>query len=81
MICYYCRGHLTSLKLSPNLRVLPKDTRNLLLEGEAKAKFEINKMARLLSLVRDPDSVTSPKEVPEPTDLEHSGQPKIEKKC
>jgi dynein intermediate chain 1 len=58
------RGHLTTLKLSPNLRILPRDTRNLLLEGEQKVSFEINKMAKLLSLVRDPESINNPKTVP-----------------
>jgi len=54
------RGQLTSLKLSPNLRLLPRDTRSILLEGDIRINFEINKMTKLLSLVRDPESVTNP---------------------
>ena len=80
-ILQYCREHLTSLKLSPNLRIMPRDARNLLLEGDARVKFEVTKMSKLLSLVRDPDGVTKPKEIPEVMDLERVGQPIIQTKC
>ena len=70
--CY--SGHLTTLKLSPNLRILPRDTRNILLEGEQKINFEINKMSKLLSLVRDPETITNPKVIPGPAgDASQSG--------
>jgi len=69
---FWChRGSLLSLKLSPNLRVLPKDTRGIFLEGDVRIKWEINKMIRILNLVRDPSVVVNPKpdEVPLLTNL------------
>ncbi len=60
-----------TLKLSPNLRVLPKDTRGIFLEGDAKTNFEVNKLVKILKLVRDPPIVTTPKaeELPTVTNL------------
>lgn len=58
------RGQLTSLKLSPNLRILPRDSRSIPMEGDTRISFEINKMTKLLSLVRDPESVTQVKALP-----------------
>jgi hypothetical protein len=58
--CLY-RGQLTTLKLSPNLRLQPKDPKGVLLDEDARVTFEVNKMTKLLSLVRDPESVTNPK--------------------
>ena len=55
--------------MSPNLRILPKDTRNIFLEGDVRINFEITKMTKLLSLVRDPDTVISPDNVPGPTKM------------
>ncbi len=52
---------MTTLKLSPNLRNLPRDQKGRIIEGDPRATFEINKMAKLLSLVRDPETVTGPK--------------------
>jgi hypothetical protein len=68
---FLCRGSLTTLKLSPNLRILPKDTRGIYLEGDAKINFEVNKMTKLLNLVRDPRIVTEPRkeELPLVTNL------------
>jgi len=45
--------------LSPNLRLTPKDPKGGNLEGDAKIQFEVSKMSKLLSLVRDPESVTA----------------------
>lgn len=57
----YYRGQLTSLKLSPNLRNLPRDPKGAIIDGEQRTKFEVGKMTKLLSLVRDPETVTGPK--------------------
>ncbi|XP_072167175.1 dynein intermediate chain 2, ciliary isoform X2 [Diadema setosum] len=48
------RGYVTSLKLSPNLRKVPKDKKGVVLNHGAEA--EIAKMDKLLTLVREPPS-------------------------
>lgn len=55
------RGQLTTLKLSPNCRNLPRDPKGRIIDGEPRATYEISKMSKLLSLVRDPETVTGPK--------------------
>lgn len=52
---------MLTLKLSPNLRILPKDTRGIFLEGDVRINWEINKLIRIISLVRDPPIVFNPK--------------------
>eukprot|EP00918_Siedleckia_nematoides_P049891 GHVU01109260.1.p1 GENE.GHVU01109260.1~~GHVU01109260.1.p1 ORF type:complete len:711 (+),score=130.97 GHVU01109260.1:17-2149(+) len=54
------RGHVTSLKLSPNLRKAPKDKKaqdNVKPEEKEKQRleFEVQKMDKLLAMVRQPD--------------------------
>ena len=46
------RGYVTSLKLSPNLRKIPKDKKGVALNSGPEA--EIAKMDKLLALVREP---------------------------
>ncbi|KAM4710524.1 LOW QUALITY PROTEIN: dynein axonemal intermediate chain 1 [Discoglossus pictus] len=48
------RGHITSLKLSPNLRKMPKEKKGQ--ELPKGPEVEIAKLDKLLSLVREPDS-------------------------
>lgn len=40
---------------------LQRDPKGHIVDGEPRVTFEINKMTKLLSLVRDPESVTGPK--------------------
>ncbi|XP_006814057.1 dynein intermediate chain 2, ciliary-like [Saccoglossus kowalevskii] len=46
------RGHITSLKLSPNLRKMPKEKKGM--ETQKGPEVEIAKMDKLLALVREP---------------------------
>jgi len=46
------RGYVTSLKLSPNLRKMPKEKKGV--EAAKGPEVEIAKMDKLLSLVREP---------------------------
>ncbi|XP_019373608.1 PREDICTED: dynein intermediate chain 1, axonemal isoform X1 [Gavialis gangeticus] len=48
------RGHVTSLKLSPNLRKMPKEKKGQ--EVQKGPEVEIAKLDKLLNLVREPDS-------------------------
>uniref|UniRef100_A0A8C5LLN6 Dynein axonemal intermediate chain 1 n=1 Tax=Leptobrachium leishanense TaxID=445787 RepID=A0A8C5LLN6_9ANUR len=48
------RGHVISLKLSPNLRKLPKEKKGQ--EVQKGPEVEVAKLDKLLSLVREPDS-------------------------
>lgn len=48
------RGHITCLKLSPNLRKMPKEKKGQ--EVKKGPEVEIAKMDKLLNLVREPDS-------------------------
>ncbi|CAN0344187.1 unnamed protein product [Bubo scandiacus] len=48
------RGHVTSLKLSPNLRRMPKEKKGQ--EVKKGPEVEIAKLDKLLNLVRDPES-------------------------
>ncbi|NXE75370.1 DNAI1 protein, partial [Cochlearius cochlearius] len=50
------RGHVTSLKLSPNLRRMPKEKKGQ--EVKKGPEVEIAKLDKLLNLVREPDSKT-----------------------
>lgn len=63
----YFRGCVTSMKLSPNLRLKckpPKKEPNL-----DQKVLQIRKLDRLLSLVREPPVLTPPKD---PTITEHN---------
>ncbi|NXS69329.1 DNAI1 protein, partial [Pandion haliaetus] len=48
------RGHITSLKLSPNLRRMPKEKKGQ--EVKKGPEVEIAKLDKLLNLVREPES-------------------------
>ncbi|XP_075595700.1 dynein axonemal intermediate chain 1 isoform X3 [Balearica regulorum gibbericeps] len=48
------RGHVTSLKLSPNLRRMPKEKKGQ--EVKRGPEVEIAKLEKLLNLVREPES-------------------------
>ncbi|KAM6104944.1 dynein axonemal intermediate chain 1 [Pterocles gutturalis] len=48
------RGHVTSLKLSPNLRKMPKEKKGQ--EVKKGPEVEIAKLDKLLNLVREPES-------------------------
>lgn len=48
------------------MRILPKDIRGFPVEGDGKINFEINKMTKLLSLVRDPESISNTKSLARP---------------
>uniref|UniRef100_A0A663NAZ9 Dynein axonemal intermediate chain 1 n=1 Tax=Athene cunicularia TaxID=194338 RepID=A0A663NAZ9_ATHCN len=48
------RGHITSLKLSPNLRRMPKEKKGQ--EVKKGPEVEIAKLDKLLNLVRDPET-------------------------
>lgn len=55
------RGYVTCLKLSPNLRKMPKEKKGAeQVKPEEKAaqklEFEVNKMEKLLAMVRQPDN-------------------------
>lgn len=48
------RGNIISLKLSPNLRKKPKEKKGQ--EAPKGPEFEIPKLDKILSLVRDPEA-------------------------
>lgn len=49
-----CRGNIISLKLSPNLRKKPKEKKGQ--EAPKGPEYEIPKLDKILSLVRDPEA-------------------------
>lgn len=53
---FFCRGNITSLKLSPNLRKKPKEKKGQ--EAPKGPEYEIPKLDKILSLVRDPEAAS-----------------------
>ncbi|XP_064607782.1 dynein intermediate chain 2, ciliary-like isoform X2 [Liolophura sinensis] len=48
------RGNVTSLKLSPNLRKMPKEKKGVVLDQAQKEAEQVAKLEKLLSMVREP---------------------------
>ena len=55
------RGHIQSLKLSPNLRMQSRDVRQALLNKEVKkaGELEVKKLDAILAQVRDQHTLTN----------------------
>lgn len=53
-----CRGAITTLKLSPNLRIKPKAPKKQ--AHITPLTLELMKLSKLLALVREPNNLTHP---------------------